>query len=184
MDQAKHSKSRRGAAMIAALATTSLLGACASPGTYPSLAKREAERASGAARPVQPDSPPAPVPAAPAQGLSERLAALVGQARAAHAHFVAARSGASALVARAAGSAVASENWSVAAVALADLEASRSDAMIALAELDSLHVADAVAHFASDSGDEPAITAARETVMALISEEDTVLAALRGRLPT
>ncbi len=128
---------------------------------------------------------PAPLPSAPpppTAGLQERLAGLVTRAQAAHRRFMTDRANTESLVARARGAAVASESWSLAAVALADLEASRSNAMIAMAELDSLNAADAVAHFDSASGDAAALAAARDQVMAMIGEQDTVLAALRARL--
>lgn len=167
-----------GLVLVAALA----LPACASPGTYPSLARRDAERVSGSALPDAPEAP-APMPVPPTAGLPDRLDALVGQARDAHRRFMGARPGTDSLVARAAGSAIAGESWSAATVALAGLEASRSQAMIALAELDSLLAADAVAHFDSASGDAQAIASARDQVIALIGEQDAVLAALRARLP-
>ena len=76
-----------------------------------------------------------------------------------------------------------SEAWSVAQVALASLEAARSDAMIALADLDSLYVAAKIEAVPTEgSGDVDAIGAARDDVIALVGEEDEALASLRGRL--
>jgi hypothetical protein len=68
-------------------------------------------------------------------------------------------------------------------VALSDLESARSDAMLALAELDELYASEVIA--ASQTGDQTktsAIAGARDQVTALIGEEDGVLAQLRGRM--
>jgi hypothetical protein len=165
---------------IAILVPLALVAACTSTqgGAYPSLATRPGERISGSAEPV---APPPPPPATAATG--SRTAQLLAQARAAHARFGDRRASATALSASAQGAAVGSEAWSVAQVALASLEAARSEAMIALADLDSLYVTakiDAVA--TQGSGDVEAIGATREQVSGLIGEEDATLASLRGRL--
>jgi hypothetical protein len=165
---------------VAILLSLTVLAACASTGEgrYPSLATRPGERISGTAEPVP--APPRP-PATEATG--SRLAQLRAQARAAHARFGERRASAAALSAAAQGAAVASEAWSVAQVALAGLEATRSEAMIALADLDSLYVAARQASVATDgSGDLDAIAGARDEVIGWVGEEDTVLASLRGRL--
>jgi len=73
--------------------------------------------------------------------------------------------------------AVASESWSQATVALASLESRRSDAMIALAELDPLYVKERI-----DGGDGGAIAAVRDQITAWVADEDAVLADLRGRV--
>ena len=158
-----------------------LLSSCAS-GDYPSLARRDAERVSGSAAPVSAVPDPAPVITPSTTGLSGRLAALVGQAQEAHRQFIAGRSRAESSVSRASGAAVASESWSLANVALADLESSRSNAMIALAELDAVFTADRIAHFDTPSSDAEAIAAARDQVSGWVEEEDRILAALRGRI--
>jgi hypothetical protein len=155
------------------------LSACASDVTnYPSLARRDVERA-----------PPAPV-ASPSQSpdpgpdaeLSAKLAGLVASARGAHQRFTAARDSAERTIAGGSGAKPGSETWAVASIALASLESARSDGMIALAELDALHVADSITHFDSASGDAQAIAVARSRVIALISEQDRALAALRARM--
>ncbi|QGN54394.1 hypothetical protein [Novosphingobium sp. Gsoil 351] len=105
------------------------------------------------------------------------------EAQAAHARFGERRGNAAALSAVAQGAAVGSEAWSVAQVALASLEAARSEAMIALADLDSLYVdAKNEAVMTGGSGDVDAIGETRDQVIALIGEEDATLASLRGRL--
>ena len=157
-----------------------LLAACASAGDtrFPSLATRPGERVSGT---LQPPPAPAPPPATAATGT--RLAALRDRALAAHHAFEDKRGRAATLSAAAQGSAIASEAWSVAQVALAELEAARSQAMIALADLDALYVAEAAAAVPTGgSGDLAAVTATRDEVIAWIAEEDAALASLRGRL--
>jgi hypothetical protein len=157
------------------------LSACASTSNYPSLARRPAERITGTADVVT--LAPAPsirYPAASAN-LTTRLAQLVDQARTAHQRFAERRGNAERLIAAASGSAVASESWSVASIALADLETARSDTMIALASLDEIYTAEAVQ--ATDNGaDVNAAMTAHSQVEALVAEEDVVLSALRGRL--
>jgi len=169
---------RTGATLSALL----VLGACASPGDYPSLARREAERISASAEPVATE-PATPAPMAPPDAaLSDRLAHLVAQAESAHRRFLGQRGQTEALIGAAGGAAVASESWSVATVALAGLEAVRSETMIALAELDEMHAAERVANYNQESGDGQAIAASRAQVIALVDEEDRILSVLRGQL--
>jgi hypothetical protein len=167
---------------LAALALLLPLAACSAAQDYPSLARRPAERMTGSAQAVTPEAPP-PSPAPLSPELTTRLAQLVEQARTAHERFAAKRANAERQVAAGGGGAPGSEGWSVATVALSELESSRSDAMVALADLDQLYTTETLA--ASQTGDESkvmAIAAARDQVTALISEEDDVLARLRGRM--
>ncbi len=151
------------------------LPACsADTANYPSLARRPAERAAS----NTPTAAPAPVSTAPDAELPARLAALVERARDADARFVSLRDQAERAVAAGSGGAPGSEGWAVASVALASLESARSDAMIALADLDQLYAAARIA----SSGEWATIAAARDQVTALIGEEDRILAGLRGRL--
>lgn len=161
-----------------ALAAILVAGCSADTTNYPSLAKRPAERITGTSEvvPAQP-APPSP-PAPPSAELSARLAQLVSEAEQAHGTFMSRRDDAARLVEGAQSAEVASENWSVAAVALAELEAARSRAMIALADLDALYAAQVV-----ESGEATAIDTARNRVIVLVGQEDAVLADLRGRLP-
>lgn len=159
-----------------------LLSGCATKVDYPSLARRDVERVTGtlspvAAEPAVPASPPPPDAA-----ISARLSRLVQQARAANTRFGEKRGRAERLVGQAAGSAMGSEGWAIASIAVAELESARSDAMIAMASIDEIHAADAIAHYNEPSGDAPAIAAAREQVAALISEQDQTVNALYGRL--
>ncbi len=163
---------------LACAALAILLTGCAADTTnYPSLARRPAERVTGSADVVAAEPGPA-APVLPSPELSARLAQLTAQAETAHRDFVAKRDRAGELVAAARGAAVASDRWSVASIALAELEAARSRAMIALADLDSLYAAERVA-----GGPAAAVGAARQQVIALVGQEDAVLAELRGRLP-
>ncbi len=164
--------------LAAAIALT--LGGCAADTVnYPSLARRPAERISGTS-PVVPVNPaPIASPAPPSAELAARLAQLVDAARAADAQFRAREAKARQLTNSASGAAVASESWSVATIALADLESARSSAMIALADLDALYAATRVS-----GGEAAAIGAARDQVIRLVGGEDTVLAGLRDRLPS
>ena len=163
----------RSACILAAL----LLAGCAADyDNYPSLARRPAERIKGTAEPAAPTSAPPPI-VVPSGDLATRLAQLAGQAEAAHREFAGRRARAEDLVGAARGAGVGSESWSVASVALADLETSRSQAMIALADLDELYTAERVG-----GGDAATIARTRDQVIDWIGEEDIVLAQLRGRM--
>lgn len=146
-------------------------------GEFPSLARRPAERVNGAAEPaLAPPIPPLAESVAP--DLAARLVRIESQARAGHAKFQAREPRARATAGAARGSAVASENWSVATVAVAELEAARSEVMIAMADLDSLYAAERVA-----GSDGASIGAVRDRVEALVRQEDRVLAELGNRVP-
>jgi hypothetical protein len=161
------------------------LSACAD-GKYPSLAQRPAERrvvaASPAAAPVA-----VPVPAA----LGNDLAGLLKRTRTAHDAFLVHLRAARPLVDAAHDAPVGSASWLAANEALAELDTNRSDTVIALDQVDQLYVDDRVAHALEDGDTGPAlirpvaaaIGAARDSVLALIAEEDDVLADLKGRLP-
>lgn len=156
------------------------LSGCAGTGTdgYPSLAIRDVERVEGSFEPApsqQLDVPPVEVDLS--GGLDARLAALLAQAREAHATFAAAQRGAEKLVGAAAGADIGSDSWAAAQVALADLDSARSVAAIALGELDIIHAAASI-----QAEDASAIDVARGQVIDLISEEDSVLERLRSRV--
>lgn len=158
------------------------LAGCSSTGSsdYPSLAIRDVERAQGQFEPVssraQIDVPPVPVDLT--GGLPARLAALTAQAQAAHAEFLDSRPDAVRLAAAAEGSSPGSAAWAAAQVALADLESARSQAAIALGDLDILYISATV-----QAEERSAITVARDQVIALIAEEDEALARLRAQVP-
>lgn len=170
-----------------AVAALLLAGCVADYSTYPSLARRPAERAGNPAERVSGTTPervsgtsevvaaaPASLPPAPppSPDLIARLGQLSDQAQAAHSEFSSRRAEAQRLVSAAGG-----EGWAQASVALAGLETARSQAMIALADLDALYAAESIA-----GSDVTAIGATRDRVIGWIGEEDQVLAQLRGRI--
>ena len=153
-----------------------MLGACAtSKGEYPSLARRPAERLTATF-----DAPPASevvvLPAPPA-AVTGQLGGLVGAARAADAKFRAREPRARSTVNAAGSARMGTESWGTATIAVAELEAARAQAMLALADLDLLYNDTRV------RGEDPgAIGAARDTVTGLIARQDQVLGELRSRL--
>ncbi|HUQ13324.1 MAG TPA: hypothetical protein VM055_03515 [Novosphingobium sp.] len=162
--------------VLIALSLTACAGTRAD--RFPSLATRPGERIEGTLSPA-PASPPPP----PTATTGSKLADLRAAALAAYRTFGERRGRAAQLASAAQGAAVASEAWSVAQVALAELEAARSAAMVALADLDALYVVAADAAVPSaGSGDLDAITALRAEVTGWVAEEDAVLAGLRGRV--
>lgn len=155
--------------LVAALGGS--LGACATPSEeYPSLALRDAERVTGTLQPVAPEPyvPPAQPPA-----VLDRLAQLSGEAASAHQAFLAEAPQVRSAVAAARGSEPGAESWARAQVAVAGLEASRSRAMIALADLDRLYVDAAVAGEAIDR-----IGTARDLVALQVDEQNAAIAGL------
>lgn len=151
------------------------LSACASDAaSYPSLARRPAERVTGSA-PVVVPSPEAPPPASAAT--LGKLDSLLAEARAADRTFRDKQAAARSLIGAAAGSAMGSEAWSVASVALSELESARSQTALPMAELDALYVRAVV-----DGQSAGEIAAARNTVQGLLSEESTVIDALKAQL--
>lgn len=161
-------------ALVASLAL--LAGCSADRDDYPSLARRPVERISGTAPVAAPEATPAP--AAPlSPELAARLTQLGNRVVEAHGRFTTKEARARSLVGAAGGAAVASERWAVATIALAELESARSEAMIALADLDALY---ASARIAGDPA--TAIEETRSRVIAVVAREDAVLAELRGKL--
>ncbi len=157
------------------LAVVLLASGCASAqGDYPSLAVRENERVTGSLD--APTAPPfVPAPATPAT--LESLGELTATASMAHQAFLAEANAVTPVVSRASGSAVGSDAWAQAQVAIAGLESRRSVAMIALADIDRLYV-DAVTN-GSEAGQ---IADSRAIVSNQIGEQDAQIAALLGRL--
>ena len=163
-------------APVAAALLALCLSACATgKDEYPSLARRDAERIGSSAPGSKPEST-SPLPVTPPNlELSARLDRLVDQARAAHGRFATRRTRAEQVIGG--GAASGSDRWAVATVALAELESARSEAMVALADLDELFAAERTAN-----RDAAQIAAARDQVTAWIGEEDRVLEVLRRRL--
>jgi hypothetical protein len=158
------------------VSTALLLAGCASDrGQYPSLARRPAERITASfdtpqvAAPVVRPAPPAAV--------TGRLGGLVNAAEAADTKFRSREARARSVVGAGSGAKIGSESWATATIAVAELEAARAEAMVALTDLDMLF------NDTSIRGEEPgSIGAARDKVIGLIARQDRVLAELRGRL--
>ena len=148
-----------------------LLAGCASApeGAYPSLAIRDVERVTGRLQSPEPRYVP---PAPPATALGQ-LDALRARAVAAHARFMEQAPDLRGTVSAASGAAVGSESWARALVALAELEAIRSEAMIALADLDRIYVGAATQGQALDE-----VAATRDEVIALVADQDSLIADL------
>lgn len=156
------------------VAAFALLAACASPeGEYPSLAIRDIERVGGTME-VEPAPPPPAPPAAALASLDDLAAA----AREAHRQFLAAEPEARRMTNSAASSGRGSEAWARAQVAIADLEAQRSETMIALADLDRIYVDAATSAQATES-----IAAVRSEVNGIVDQQNDVITSLLQRLP-
>ncbi len=152
-----------------ALLLIPLLAACATPDEdlYPSLALRDAERATGSFEPVapQPYVPP-PTP----QAVIDHLGQLEADATSAHRAFLAEAPAARRTIVAASGAEFGSDGWARASVALAGLESARSKAMIALADLDRLMVDAAL-----EGGELERIVAVRDTVTAQVDEQNETI---------
>lgn len=158
------------------LCASLVLTACATDeGTYPSRAKRPQERITATWPPPAPPPPPAPAPLEAAT--LERIDLLLAQARSADAGFRAKEGRARSLVGAAARAPMGSEAWSVASIAVAELEAARAKTMLALSELDQLY-----AEARTAGRDTSPIETARATVTGTVAEQDSVLRSLRGKL--
>ncbi|WP_225204778.1 hypothetical protein [Novosphingobium huizhouense] len=171
----------RGVALLvlAALATS----ACsADRSRFPSLARRPAERAYGSAQPVAAAVPDATQPLPADASVVARVAALREQARKADARFESRRPGAERAVAAARGAGVGSEAWSVAQIAIADLDSARSEGMVAMADLDRMLVVATQAAVDGPHADLDAIAPAHAEVDALMRQELATLDALKRRV--
>lgn len=168
-------------ARFLAVALPMLAAACSTAGSYPSLAMRDVERGTRHAMPVMGQTAP-PLPALPpaSADLTTRLDGLVAVARAADQQFQSNRPAAERAVAAAGNTA--SDSWSSATIALAKLESSRSQSMVALAELDTLYIDTRSAGPTEESPSAKAIAAARDEVGGRVAEQDKVIAGLAARL--
>lgn len=173
-------RAARCSAHYIALLLPILAGACSSMGDYPSLALRDFER-TGRLTPTEADATPESAPPPPpSTDLVSRLDSLLAKARSADATFTANRTSAERAVA-AAGT-VTSDSWSTAQVALSSLQASRSSAMVALADLDRMYVDARDEAPLEETPTTSAIAAARDEVSALVASQDQVIATLAARL--
>ncbi|WP_295639425.1 hypothetical protein [Novosphingobium sp.] len=171
----------RHSATVPLLAGLVLLSACASVDSYPSLARRPAERAYGTASVATPVVTATPAPSVePHSPLAVRIAAARQAAALAHERFGKGQPAAERLTA---GSpAPQSDGWSLAQVAVSELIAARAQTSGALADLDHMLVETAQVDPAAPALD--TIGAARSEVSALVSEEDAAVARIAGRLKT
>lgn len=159
---------------LATMAIAALLAGCAAPrADYPSLAVRDSERVSGTMEVAPPPPPPAAQPPATLDQLDE----LVAHARSAHEQFLAAAPDARDSAQAASEAEPGSEDWGRAQIAIADLEARRSVAMIALADLDRLYV-----NASSSAEDLTPIVTARDEIGALVDQQNAVIDSLLGEL--
>jgi hypothetical protein len=159
-----------------ALLLVPFAAACATPeGEYPSLAIRDAERIGGSFEPVAPEPY---VPPATSAAVLGRLGELTGEAASAHRAFLAEAPGVRSAVNSARSGGIGSEAWARAQVALAGLQASRSRAVIALADIDRIYV-DA----ATEGGEIERIATARDAVAGQVEEQNRVIDSLIGSLP-
>lgn len=163
------------AARIAPFAAAILLAGCAKDQElYPSLAIRDGERVTGM---VQPAPGEAETPSAGAPQAPGNLAKYRADAADAHRRLLAAADTARGPVAAARGSEAGSDLWSAAAVAIGNLEAIRSETMIALAEIDLLYIA-----AQTEGRDVAELVGALSQVNAMVLEEDRLIAAMNQTL--
>ncbi|MBA4086198.1 MAG: hypothetical protein C0491_00170 [Novosphingobium sp.] len=166
-------------AVIAALGAAMLLGGCADRDKFPSLARRPAE---DAYRTAQATPPAPPAPAIMSEGMAKRLADLTAQARNAHSAFEGGRASATRAVSAARGAAKGTENWSVASLAVAQLETARARAGLPLAELDRLETEASNRAVDGSDADLKAVREARGEVEALVANETAVIDSLLSQL--
>ncbi len=152
-----------------------LAGCTSDEGPYPSLAKRPAERVTASWPPAPPPPPPLPQPLDPAK--RDKLGLMLAEIRSADARFHAKEDRVRSLVTAAKGAPMGSESWSNATVAVSELEAARAQAMVAMAELDSLYAEARITGL-----DVAPIEATRQQAVAIISGQDRVLESLKGAL--
>lgn len=166
--------------VLASVVAPLLLSACSTGGGYPSLARRSFETVVPASSaPSVPQQTPAPD-----ADLLTRIESLRSQGREGVSAFDAYYGEAASRVRAGASSAVGSENWAVAEVAIARLEQERSPAMVALAGLDSLYAdrMNAVARGEADSAALNAIEAARQPILAAVESQNGRIATLTAML--
>ncbi len=166
---------KRFALMVCAICTIAT-GCAGGSDRYPSLAVRDAERIQGTFEPVDSsDAVTKPRPAPPGQ--QSQLNALLSEAGAVHADFMESVPAAQDLILAIDETGPENKAWGDAQVALAALESRRSQAAIALGDMDLLY-----ANASADFVERREIDAARQQVIALIEQEDAILAELRRQI--
>ncbi len=179
--------------VLLSLTAVGALGGCSDSGSaYPSLASRPVERLTDTA-PTAPATPDpgatAAAAVAPSAELAARLSDLVAQARSAQRDFADKQAAAERLISAAGAAPAGSDPWARATQALSGVESARSLTAQPLSDLDRLDVEDRMhgAQLGADGNSAPrpdttAIAQARDTVSALVAQEDAALARLDGRL--
>lgn len=171
----RHTPARR--RLLALLIATSLAGCSGQMTEVPSLGRRAAELADAVVpAPVISDSALTAADAARLRGWTE-------SASAAHRAFLVLADSRRGRLIAARGSAWGSESWSGASVALAELQAARSQTMLPLAELDRFHITESTRDQASRN---PALIAAAQDAVArietMLAAEDREIAGLAAML--
>ena len=155
-----------------ALMIIPFLSACATKGTFPSLAPRAVERLSM-------DEPIRPAPAIPADAsLARQIAELTAAARQGQAEFD--RLLPATRTAAGAAGGPGSEGWIEAQQRLSRLEAARAPTVTALAELDALNVRRA--NVPTSSSDQAALRQATEAAGALASAQQQIIDSIRASI--
>jgi len=160
--------------LIATCCLPALLAGCATAaGEFPSLAIRDSERVTGSMQPAENAwvSPPAPPEAL------NRLDGLQAQARSAHEAFLARAENARRLVGAGSDAEQGSDAWANAHIALAELQSTRAPALIAMAELDAFYAA-----VMTQGAEVEEIAAVRETVLAMVTDEERLIGELGAEL--
>jgi hypothetical protein len=154
-----------------------LLVACAGPeGDAPSLTPRPIEGILD-----EPVRAIAPVQSTSDTALATEIAALVEQAEAGHSAFTARYPAAQGTVQNAAGSAVESEAWIEAQLAVSALDSARSETVRTLGSLDAILAGQALAGAPSET---EKLLDARERVASLYGEQNALYDALNATLRT
>ena len=160
--------------LIATCCLPALLGGCAADaGQFPSLAIRDSERVTGSMQP--PENAWVPPPAPP-EALGQ-LAGLQAQARMAHDAFLAQANDARRLVGAGSGAQQGTDAWANAHIALAELQSTRAPALVALAELDAFYAA-----VLTEGAQAEEIATVRETVLAMVTDEERLIGELGAEL--
>ena len=154
-----------------------ILSACAQDvNEYPSLAKRPAERVTAIYGAPEPTATPEPLPQPDASVLGQ-VDSLLAQANRGDARFRRGEPAARRLVGQAGRARIGTEPWSLATMAVSELEAARGETMVPLAELDRMF-----AEAMTKGQDVTAIANARDRVIAIVGRQDDVLGDLRRQL--
>lgn len=163
--------------LIASLALI-LSGCAGAPSSYPSLAKRPIESA-----PMQEAVAP-PAPQAADAALLAQIKGYTDQAGSGARAFDTAFAKADKAADAAKGSAISSDAWVSAQVAISALEAARNDSISALASLDTLYVqrTNDVADGKARGGVEE-IDVARKATLAMVDDQNDRIDAMKSRLP-